>query len=68
MAKKKRTAGDVFLELEELIDELIDDHGFQWGDILYWLYGHLKVHRPDAQEEYEDGDFPMFFYGPKDEE
>ena len=61
----KRRVGEIFLELEELIDELIDKHEFQWGDILYWVYGHLKIHRPDAQEEYIDGDKPEFHYGPK---
>lgn len=64
---KKRTAGDIFLELEKLIDELIDGHGFQWGDIIYWVYGHLKIHRPDAQEEYLDGDHPVLYYGPKED-
>lgn len=57
-----RPVGQIFLELEALLDELIDDHGFQWGDILYWIWGHLKIHRPDAQEEYEDGGHPTFFY------
>lgn len=62
---KKRKVGDIFLELEILIDELIEDHEFQWGDILYWILGHLKIHRPDAQEEYLDGTNPEFQYGPK---
>lgn len=66
MPKKEiRPAGEVFLELERLIDELIDDHEFQWGDILNWLFGHLMIHRPDAREEYEDGDQTQFYYGPK---
>lgn len=65
MAKKRRKVGDIFLDLEVLLDELIDDHGFQFGDILYWAYGHLKFHRQDAQEELVDGGDIEFYYGPK---
>ena len=60
-----RSVGDIFLELEVLVDELIDVHEFQWGDVLYWLWGHLKVHRQDAQEGYISGGHPEFYYGPK---
>lgn len=65
MATKKRTVGDIFLDLEVLLDELVDKHGFQWGDILYWVWGHLMVHRPDAREEYDAGGHPEFNYGPR---
>lgn len=61
---KKRTVGEIFLELEVLIYELIDRHGFQFGDILYWVYGLLTIHRPDAREEYTSGGHPEFYYGP----
>lgn len=61
----KRKFGDILLDLEVLIDEMIDDHDVQWGDILNWLYGHLKIHRPDAQEQYVKGGSPEFYYGPK---
>lgn len=64
MAKRKRKVVTIFLDLEKLFDELIEDHGFEWGDILYWVYGHLNIHRPDAREEYEDGDKTEFYYGP----
>ncbi len=66
--KKKtiRPMGQIYLELEKLVDEMIDDHDVQWGDILYWLFGHLVEHRPDAREEYTDGSgHPVFYYGPK---
>lgn len=60
---KKRTVGDIFLELEVLFDELIDRHGFQWGDILWWTWGHLRIHRKDAQEtEVGTGKHPNFKY------
>jgi hypothetical protein len=58
-----RPVGEIFLELEVLIDELVDQHDFQWGDILWWVLGHLKIHRPDAQEKYVAGGSPTFEYG-----
>lgn len=61
-----RPIGDVFLDLEVLIDELIDVHELQWGDVLWWVFGHLKIHRPDAREEYEEGGHPLFHYGTKE--
>lgn len=69
MAKKKlRKVGDILLDLEVVLDELVDDHELQWGDILSVIHGHLVSHRPDAQEEYVDGGNPIFYYGPKKEE
>lgn len=63
--KKIRPAGEILLEIEKLREELIDSHDYQWYDILFEAYGWLMVHRPDAQEEYEDGGHPEFYYGPK---
>lgn len=62
--KTKRTVGDIFLQLEEIFDELIDQHDFQFGDILYWVFGHLTIHRPDAREQYVKGGHPII-YGPR---
>ena len=60
-----RPIGDIYLDLEKLYDELVDDHGVQMGDLIYWLYGHLKIHRPDCIEEYvADGSNPTLYYGP----
>jgi hypothetical protein len=64
--KSKRNVGEILCELEELYDELIDTHGLQAGDLMYSLYGHLKIHRPDCFEEYTDkGEEIHFYYGPK---
>jgi hypothetical protein len=61
-----RPVGDIYLDLEKLYDELVDDHGMQMGDMIYWLHGHLKIHRPDCIEEYvADGSNPELRYGPK---
>lgn len=66
--KKIRPMGQILLELEELLDEMIDSHGVQWGDILHLIFGHLAIHRPDAQEEYIDVGHPSFHYGYKKHE
>lgn len=65
MPKKKiRPSGQIYLELEELIDELIDSHDIQHGDFLAWALQHLRLHRPDAAEEFvSDNTHPVFFYG-----
>lgn len=55
--------GDLLLELENILDQMIDGHDLQFGDILNLVHGHLQVHRPDAQEEYTDGGSPVFYYG-----
>jgi hypothetical protein len=65
MKKNKRKFGDILLDLEEVLDEMIDDHDVQWSDILSLIHSHLVVHRPDAQEEYTEGGNPVFYYGPK---
>ncbi|HEY5688560.1 MAG TPA: hypothetical protein VIS27_09680 [Yeosuana sp.] len=67
MARKK-TIGKLMLEMEVLLDEMIDQHELQCGDIMNLVYGHLVSHRPDAFEEYVDeGTVPKFYYGPSDE-
>lgn len=65
MSKQKRIRplGDILLELEATLDEMVDDHELQFGDVLGLVHTHLTVHRPDAQEEYLDGGRPVFFYG-----
>jgi len=65
MSKKKKRLGDTLLSLETVLDELVDDHDCQWGDIFNLVRGHLEIHRPDAQEEYLDGSHPVFYYGAK---
>lgn len=62
----KRSLGNLLLDLENLLDELVDSHELQTGDILNLIHGHLQIHRPDAFEEYIDGTTPGFYYGPKE--
>lgn len=62
---KNKPLGDVLLDLEKVVDEMVDQHDLQWGDVLNLVRGYLEVHRPDAMEEYVDGTRPVFYYGPK---
>lgn len=62
---KLRPLGDIQLDIEPYILEM-DDHNLQWGDYMGLLYLYLKIHLPNAQEEYYDGTSPIFFYGHKE--
>jgi hypothetical protein len=67
MGKKKiRPLGDILLDLEVILDEMIDSHDLQWGDVRSLVMQHLKTHRPDAQEQYVSGGNPVDYYGPKE--
>lgn len=63
--KKLRKAGDIFLEIEPHLNELMD-HGYQWGDLLALMHTWLMIHRPGDREQYTDGGHPEFFYGHPD--
>lgn len=64
--KQLRPLGDILLDMEKLIVEMVVDHGLQWGDVLYNIYGYLKIHLPGGQETYvDDGSHPEFYYGPR---
>lgn len=63
--KKLRPFGDVTHDLEDVIEEMIEKHQLQTGEILNIVRGYIEVHYPDAQEEYLDGTHPIFFYGMK---
>lgn len=63
--KKPRPLGDIMLDLEPLLLEMVESHDLQYGDILNLVYGYLEVHAPDAKEVYVRGGSPEFYYGPK---
>lgn len=58
-----RPLGQITDDMEELIAEMCDDHEMQWHEILGIVHAYLQSHRPDAQETYEDGSNPVFYYG-----
>jgi hypothetical protein len=64
---KRRKVGDVLLDMEPLLIELVVAHELQWGDVLNLVRGYLEVHLPGGQEEYLDRSNPKFYYGPKKE-
>lgn len=65
-AKKLRPVGQILLDLEPLLQELVCDHDLQWGDVLNLVRGYLEVHLPGGQEQYTAGGNPVFYYGPEE--
>lgn len=61
-----RPLGDILLDLELIIDEMIYDHDLQWGDVRALTMQHMRTHNPDAQEKYVEGGSPIDFYGDLD--
>ena len=62
-----RPAGDVLLELEPLLFELVDDQGLQLGELLALVKCWTEIHAPHAIEEYTaDDTSPIYFYGPRE--
>lgn len=62
----KMTEEEVMLIMDKCYERLTD-RGWQFGDVLYNVWGWLNIHAPQAREEYMDGSHPEFKYGPKDE-
>lgn len=62
---KIKPMGDVMHSLEKVLDQMVLQHDLQWYEVLSLVHGHLSTHYPEAQETYEDGTNPVFFYGPK---
>lgn len=66
---KLRPMGDVLLDLETILEELVDAHQLQFGDVLALVWSWLCIHRPGAREFYiSDGSSPEFTYGPRKDE
>ena len=64
MKKKIRPLGHITTDLENVLEEAIDNHDLQCGEVMALVYNWIRVHRPSAVEEYLDGSQPVFFYGP----
>lgn len=62
---KLRPLGQVLLDAEPLIEELLIGHELQIGDLHALLDVYVQVHYPDAREVYEDGTSPALRYGPQ---
>lgn len=66
MKNKIRPTGYITQDLELLLEELIDQHQLQHGEVLALVDAWITIHRPDAKEEYQDGTNPIYYYGPKE--
>lgn len=55
--------GDLTGEMEILLEQMIDDHDLQHGEVLHLIKAWLDIHRAEAIEKYNDGKFPVFYYG-----
>lgn len=62
-ANNLRPAGEVLLEMEPLLFELVQDHEIQKGELLALISAWVDIHYAGAIEEYEDDTHPIFFYG-----
>lgn len=65
--KKLRPLGNITDDMEELLYELMDEHGLQFHEVIGIVYAWTQVHYPSAFEVYEDGSSPILTYGPKKE-
>lgn len=66
MKRNMRPMGTILLDLEKILDEMVDSHKVQLGDVLALVKSHIEIHRQDAIELYTDNTNPVFYYGHKD--
>lgn len=60
---KLRPLGDILLDIEPFLIELVESHNLQHGDVYGLLNVYLETHLPGYKEEYLDGTHPVFRYG-----
>lgn len=53
--------GELLLEIEPLLEQMIDDHDLQKSDVLSLISGWIDVHRPSCIEKYLDGSSPVLY-------
>lgn len=58
-----RPFGDITLDMEKLLEEMIYDHDMQPGEVLGLVHTWFEIHARASFEEYEDGSRPVYFYG-----
>ena len=62
-----RPVGDIMLDMEVLLEELVGPNDLQYYEVLNLVFGWLVVHAPHAKERYVDGTSPIFYYGPRED-
>lgn len=65
MAKKKlRPMGEILLDIEPYLLEMVVEHDLQHSDVYGLLEKYLDAHLPEYKETYvKDGSKPIMFYG-----
>lgn len=63
--KRIRKIGDVMLDMEPLLLEMVDSE-LQLGEILALVKAYVEIHARESIEEYEDGTSPVYYYGHKE--
>ena len=62
---KLRRLGDIMLDLEPLLEEMVIGHDLQRHEVMNLIHGYVQMHFKDSLEEYEDGSEIEFYCGPK---
>lgn len=61
--KKLRKVGNILLDMEPFLEELVVNHELQLGELLSLINCWVHIHAPHAVEEYLDGSpSPKFTY------
>lgn len=63
---KLRPLGHITDDMEKLLEEMVDGHDLQLGEILALVNSWVTIHRANAIESYTDGTTPVFIYTHKD--
>lgn len=61
---KIRPMGDIIYDMEKILEEMVDSHDLQKGDIIALAASWIDRHRPSSIESYLDGSIPVLYYGP----
>jgi hypothetical protein len=64
--KSLRKLSNITSDLEVLIEEMIVTHDLQTGEVLNLINGYIQAHYVGANEQYEDGEHAIFYYGRKE--
>lgn len=51
-SKKQIKAVNIKKRMKNLVTKYIKEHDLQWGEVLYIVYGYLRIHRPCASLKY----------------
>ncbi len=58
-----RKVGQILLDMEPLLEELVHEHELQKGELLALISRWVDIHAPDSIEEYVDKSPVIEYYG-----